>query len=119
MQGNQSLGYIEPGQMKDDRLSQNLNNMIANMEVLDEDYRIIVKRTVTLEAPSRGGQGQAMPSGRMNPHVKQRLDGVRGPPLGPQVSDLLFSANNEINFQNYDKCYSYVCQAIKTLENGA
>lgn len=118
MNGNQSLGYIEPGQMKDDRLSQNLNNVIANMGVLDEDYRIIVQRTVVQEAPGRGGQGGGS-SGRMNPQVKQKLDGVRGSPLAPQVLDLLSSANNEINFQNYDKSYAYVCQAIKTIENGA
>ena len=109
--------YIETNQVLDERKSDAVNKRIADLQCIDSEMRIIVQR-VEKEEVRRGASGQPS-SGGCNPEVIRKLTGLKNPALKEEIANLIRSANNDINFSNFDKCYQHVCQAIATLERSA
>jgi hypothetical protein len=110
----QSLGnlYIEPNQIRDERKSSALSKKIADLGCIDENtMQIIVQRVETSNTQNAGKS-----SASHNPAVFQKLQSVRSPELQTAIKEKLVSANNDINFSNFDQCYRHVCDAIHLLE---
>ena len=104
--------YMEPNQVRDERKSSALSKKIADLGCIDQQtMQIIVQRIETPNTQKQGG-----PSPVCNPLLVQRLHGKRDPELQRQVVGMLNSANNDINFSNFDKCYKQLCDTIHLLE---
>lgn len=109
--------YIEVNQIKDERKSKALAKKIAEMGCLDDQGRIIVQRVEKEIQPRTQNPAQQPALGK--PGVADKLSSKKDQKLLDQANLLVRSANNELNFTNYDQSFRQLCEAIKLLENSA
>ena len=109
--------YIEVNQIKDERKSKALAKKIAEMGCLDDQARIIVQRVEREIQPRTQNTAQQPILGK--PGVADSLSSKKDPQLLDRANLLIKSANNELNFTNYDQSFKQLCEAIKLLENSA